>query len=147
MPLDQKRALQNFTDKPSTNVVYRLFRDPMGLVGLLIVISFVTVAIFADFLAPYDPSKIDILNKLQGPSGEHLFGTDQLGRDTFSRLIFGTRIALMVAGVSIGLAVLIGSVLGVIAGYGPNWLDFLIMLLFDIVRSYPVIMFALAVVG
>ncbi len=146
MPLDQKRGLQNFTDKPSTMVVSRLFRDPMGLVGLLIVISFVMVAIFADFLAPYDPSKIDILNKLQGPSAEHLFGTDQLGRDTLSRLIFGTQIALMVAGVSIGLAVLIGSILGVIAGYGPNWLDFVIMLLFDMVRSYPVIMFALAVV-
>ena len=146
MPSDQQSELQNFSDVPPAKVFYRLLRDPMGVVGLLIVLSFIVVAIFADFLAPYDPSKIDILNKLQGPSREHFFGTDQLGRDTFSRLIFGTQIALMVAGVSIGLAVLIGSILGAIAGYGPNWLDFLIMLLFDMVRSYPVIMFALAVV-
>ena len=146
MALDQKKEAQNFSDGLSSAVIYRLVKDPMGLVGLLIVISFVVIAIFADFLAPYDPSKLDILNKLQGPSADHLFGTDQLGRDTLSRLIHGTQIALMVAGVSIGLAVLIGSILGAIAGYGPNWLDFVIMLLFDMVRSYPVIMFALAVV-
>ena len=146
MALDQKKEAQNFSDGLSSAVIYRLVKDPMGLVGLLIVVSFVVIAIFADFFAPYDPSKLDILNKLQGPSAEHLFGTDQLGRDTLSRLIHGTQIALMVAGVSIGLAVLIGSILGAIAGYGPNWLDFVIMLLFDMVRSYPVIMFALAVV-
>ena len=146
MALDQKKEAQNFSDGPSSAVIYRLVKDPMGLVGLLIVVSFVVIAIFADFFAPYDPSKLDILNKLQGPSADHLFGTDQLGRDTLSRLIHGTQIALMVAGVSIGLAVLIGSILGAIAGYGPNWLDFVIMLLFDMVRSYPVIMFALAVV-
>ena len=146
MSLDQKKELQNFSDELSSRLIYRLFRDPMGVVGLMIVVSFLIIAIFADFLAPYDPSKIDILNKLQGPSAEHLFGTDQLGRDTLSRLIYGTQIALMVAGVSIGLAVIIGSILGAIAGYGPNWIDFVIMLLFDMVRSYPVIMFALAVV-
>ena len=146
MALDQKKEAQNFSDGLSSAVIYRLVKDPMGLVGLLIVVSFVVIAIFADFFAPYDPSKLDILNKLQGPSADHLFGTDQLGRDTLSRLIHGTQIALMVAGVSIGLAVLIGSILGAIAGYGPNWLDFIIMLLFDMVRSYPVIMFALAVV-
>ena len=146
MPSDQQNELLNFSGAPSPKIFCRLLKDPMGVVGLLIVLSFIVVAIFADFLAPYDPSKIDVLNKLQGPSAEHFFGTDQLGRDTLSRLIFGTQIALMVAGVSIGLAVLIGSILGAIAGYGPNWLDFLIMLLFDMVRSYPVIMFALAVV-
>ena len=146
MALDQKKEVQNFSGGRSVKLIYRLFQDPLGTVGLLIVITFLMVAIFADFIAPYDPSKINILNKLQGPSAEHLFGTDQLGRDTLSRLIYGTQIALMVAGVSIGLAVLIGSILGAIAGYGPNWLDFVIMLLFDMVRSYPVIMFALAVV-
>ena len=146
MALEQKNGVQNFSADGSAKLIYRLFQDPMGAVGLLIVISFLMIAIFADFIAPYDPSKINILNKLQGPSADHLFGTDQLGRDTLSRLIYGTQIALMVAGVSIGLAVLIGSILGAIAGYGPNWLDFVIMLLFDMVRSYPVIMFALAVV-
>ena len=124
----------------------KLLGDPMGAIGVLIVASFLIIALFADVIAPYDPNKIDILNKLQGPSLDHLVGTDQLGRDTLSRLIHGTQIALLVAAISIGLAVLIGSVLGVIAGYGPTWLDFIIMLIFDTMRSYPVIMFALAVV-
>ena len=124
----------------------KLLGDPMGAIGVLIVASFLIIALFADVIAPYDPNKIDILNKLQGPSLDHLVGTDQLGRDTLSRLIHGTQIALLVAAISIGLAVLIGSVLGAIAGYGPTWLDFIIMLIFDTMRSYPVIMFALAVV-
>jgi len=127
-------------------VFSQLAKDPMGLIGLVIVISFITTALFANTLAPYDPTKIDILNKLQGPGLEHLLGTDQLGRDTLSRLIHGAQIALMVAAISIGIAVVIGSILGSIAGYGPSWLDFIIMLLFDTIRSYPVIMFALAVV-
>lgn len=127
-------------------VFRRLAKDPMGLIGLVIVISFITIALFADILAPYDPAKINILSKLQGPSLEYLLGTDQLGRDTLSRLIHGAQIALMVAAISIGVAVVIGSILGLIAGYGPSWLDFIIMLLFDTIRSYPVIMFALAVV-
>ena len=130
----------------SLKLILRVCKDPMGLIGFTIVTCFVIIAILADFIAPFDPNKIDILNKLQGPSANHFFGTDQLGRDTLSRLIHGTQIALLVAGISIGLAVLIGSILGAIAGYGPNWLDFSIMLLFDMVRSYPVIMFALAVV-
>ena len=124
----------------------KLLGDPMGAIGVLIVASFLIIALFADVIAPYNPNKIDILNKLQGPSLDHLVGTDQLGRDTLSRLIHGTQIALLVAAISIGLAVLIGSVLGAIAGYGPTWLDFIIMLIFDTMRSYPVIMFALAVV-
>ena len=124
----------------------KLLGDPMGAIGVLIVASFLIIALFADVISPYDPNKIDILNKLQGPSLDHLVGTDQLGRDTLSRLIHGTQIALLVAAISIGLAVLIGSILGAIAGYGPTWLDFIIMLIFDTMRSYPVIMFALAVV-
>jgi len=89
-------------------VFRRLAKDPMGLIGLVIVISFITIALFADILAPYDPAKINILSKLQGPSLEYLLGTDQLGRDTLSRLIHGAQIALMVAAISIGVAVVIG---------------------------------------
>tara|TARA_B110000444_G_scaffold71474_1_gene67257 strand:+ start:921 stop:1805 length:885 start_codon:yes stop_codon:yes gene_type:complete len=146
MSLESSGQVETLRTSSITNVISKLIHDPMGAVGLLIVISFLLVAIFAGVLAPYDPNKIDILNKLQGPSLQHLVGTDQLGRDTLSRLIHGTQIALLVAVVSIGLAVLMGSILGAIAGYGPAWLDFLIMLIFDTMRSYPVIMFALAVV-
>ena len=146
MSTESSGQVENLRTSSFMNVLNKLIHDPMGAFGLLIVISFLIVAIFADVLAPYDPNKIDIINKLQGPSLQHLVGTDQLGRDTLSRLIHGTQIALLVAVVSISLAVLIGSILGAIAGYGPAWLDFVIMLIFDTMRSYPVIMFALAVV-
>ena len=146
MSTESSGQVENLRTSSFMNVLSKLIHDPMGAFGLLIVISFLLVAIFADVLAPYDPNKIDIINKLQGPSLQHLVGTDQLGRDTLSRLIHGTQIALLVAVVSISLAVLIGSILGAIAGYGPAWLDFVIMLVFDTMRSYPVIMFALAVV-
>ena len=146
MSTESSGQVENLRTSSFMNVLSKLIHDPMGAFGLLIVISFLIVAIFADMLAPYDPNKIDIINKLQGPSLQHLVGTDQLGRDTLSRLIHGTQIALLVAVVSISLAVLMGSILGAIAGYGPAWLDFVIMLIFDTMRSYPVIMFALAVV-
>ena len=146
MSTESSGQVENLRTSSFMNVLSKLIHDPMGAFGLLIVISFLIVAIFADVLAPYDPNKIDIINKLQGPSLQHLVGTDQLGRDTLSRLIHGTQIALLVAVVSVSLAVLMGSIFGAIAGYGPAWLDFVIMLIFDTMRSYPVIMFALAVV-
>ena len=128
-------------------VLGRLLRDPLGFVGLLIVVTFFVVALSATVLAPYDPIKIDVLNKLQSPSLAHWLGTDQLGRDTLSRLIHGAQIAFIVAAISIVSAVIIGCMLGSVAGYGPKWLDSAIMLLFDTIRSYPVVMFALAVVA
>ena len=128
-------------------LLWKLLSDPMGLIGFILVSVFFFVAIFAELLAPYDPNAINILTKLQGPSSAHWLGTDQLGRDTLSRLIFGARIAFIVAAVSIGCAVLIGVLLGSIAGYGAKWLDSVIMTLFDMMRSYPVIMFALAIVA
>lgn len=124
----------------------RLLHDPLGVFGLILVGIIVFAAIFADWLAPYPPNALDIPARLQGPSLDHLFGTDQLGRDVFSRVLMGGRIALTVASVCISSALGIGLVLGLLAGYGPRWLDNLLLLLFDSVRSFPTIMFALAVV-
>ena len=83
MSTESSSKLNTSQTSNSINVIRKLIRDPMGAVGLLIVLSFLLIAIFADLIAPYDPNKIDILNKLQGPSLNHLVGTDQLGRDTF----------------------------------------------------------------
>ena len=124
----------------------RLVRDPLGLLGLILVGLVVFVAIFADWLAPYGPNTLDVPSRLQDPSLAHLFGTDQLGRDVFSRVLMGGRIALTVAFVCISTSLGIGLVLGLLAGYGPRWLDNILLLLFDSVRSFPTIMFALAVV-
>jgi len=110
------------------------------------VVIVVSCAVFAQWIIPFDPNALDILHRLQPPSLMHYLGTDQLGRDVFSRVILGSRIALKVALVSISLALSVGLFLGLIAGYGPRWLDKLMVLLFDTVRSFPTIMFALAIV-
>ncbi|MCG8359623.1 MAG: ABC transporter permease [Kiloniellales bacterium] len=125
----------------------RLAQNHLGLAGFVIVAIIVLSAIFADWIVPYDPIAMNLKDRMQGPSWSHLLGTDQLGRDTFSRVIMGGRVALQVALISIGVAVAIGLALGMIAGFGPRWLDHLIVLLFDTVRSFPTVMFALAVVA
>ncbi|NGM47448.1 ABC transporter permease [Rhodobacter sp. SGA-6-6] len=119
---------------------------PMGSTGAVLVAAFLLMALFAPWISPYDPLKLDVMNKLQDPSLAHWAGTDQLGRDTLSRLIWGARTALGIALTSTGIAGAIGLVLGLIAGYGPRWLDGLLVLVFDSLSSLPMIMFALAVI-
>jgi len=125
---------------------FRLIREPLGLIGLVLVLVVVSSAVFANWIAPFDPVKINVSARLLPPSTEHLLGTDQLGRDIFSRTLMGGKIALKVALFSITIALSFGLMLGLIAGYGPAWLDGIIILFFDTIRSFPIIMFALAVV-
>jgi peptide/nickel transport system permease protein len=126
--------------------ILRLLKEPLGLFGLILVTTIVLSATLANWIAPYDPIKMDVRARLQSPSAEHLLGTDQMGRDVFSRVLIGGRIALKVALVSISIALVSGLMLGLIAGYGPHWLDNSVILFFDTIRSFPIIMFALAVV-
>jgi peptide/nickel transport system permease protein len=124
----------------------RALRDPLGALGATLVALFVLSAALAPWIAPYDPNALDVPARLQGPSLAHLLGTDNLGRDVFSRVLYGGRIALGVALTAVGLSLIAGTLLGLIAGYGPRWLDNVLLLLFDSVRAFPVIMFALAVI-
>ena len=123
-----------------------LIRDPMGLMGLILVALFILMAVAAPILAPYDPLALNVRAKLQAPSLAHWLGTDQLGRDTLSRIIYGARTALTIALTAIGLAGSIGILLGLIAGYGPRWLDAALVLIFDALNSLPMMMFALAII-
>jgi peptide/nickel transport system permease protein len=123
-----------------------LASSPLGLFGLVAVIVIVLSAVFAHWLAPYDPTRIMVGPRLAPPSWDHWLGTDQLGRDVFSRVLVGGQIALQVALASVSAALTIGLALGLVAGFGPRWLDNLIMLLFDTVRSFPVVIFGLATV-
>lgn len=118
-----------------------------GMLGLVLVLGFFASAIFAPWIAPYDPNALDIPARLSGPSLEHLAGTDQLGRDTFSRVLYGGRVALKVAAIGVSVALVIGLALGMLAGYGPRWLDNLLLLVFDTVRAFPTIVLALATVA
>lgn len=133
-------------DRQRLVLLRALLADPFTRVALILVAGFLVTAIFAPWLAPYSPVKIDVLHKLQPPSAEHWFGTDHLGRDLFSRVIYGARTALTIAMVSVAIAGAIGLLLGLIAGYGPRWLDAILVLAFDSMNSLPMIMFALAII-
>lgn len=125
-------------------VAGQLLSDPLAVAAVTIIAILVLGAVFADFIAPYDYKALNVRARFAPPSFEHLLGTDNLGRDTFSRLLFGARIALFVGLASVGLAALIGLTLGMIAGFGPRWLDNAILFLFDTLRAYPTIILALA---
>ncbi|MDP5215690.1 ABC transporter permease [Ruegeria sp. 2205SS24-7] len=124
----------------------RLLREPLGVFGLALVLLVIFGAVFADFLTQWDPTRINPRVRFEGPSGEHLLGTDQLGRDLLARVLHGGRIALYVALVSTAISLAVGIVLGLIAGYGPRWLDNLMILVFDAMKSFPTVMLALALV-
>lgn len=123
-----------------------LLADPMGRAGLVIVVLFLSMAVFAPWIAPYDPIALDVKAKFQTPSAAHWAGTDHLGRDLLSRIIWGARLALGIAITSVGIAGGLGLILGLVAGYGPRWLDGLLVLVFDSMSSLPMIFFALAVI-
>lgn len=127
-------------------ILKRVTRDPFGLLGLVLVVIVLGSAIFADVIAPYDPTRIDIINKMQGPSAAHWLGTDQLGRDTLSRIIYGARVAMGIAVFSIGIGAFIGLILGILAGYGPRWLDAVLIFFFNSLSAIPLILFALTVI-
>jgi peptide/nickel transport system permease protein len=124
-----------------------LWRDPQGLFGLAVVLLFVGSPVAAPLIAPFDPDQIDIRSRMQGPSPLHWLGTDQLGRDTLSRVLHGGRIALTIAIVSISVSLALGLLLGILSGYGPRWLDNLLLLVMDAVRSFPALIMAMAVVA
>ncbi|MBI2718086.1 MAG: ABC transporter permease [Rhizobiales bacterium] len=124
----------------------RLRGDPLGALGLVLVLLLVFCGLFAPWITPFDPFKLNVPDKFQAPNLVHLFGTDNLGRDIFSRVIAGSRIALWVGVSTIATALAIGLVLGLVAGYGPRWLDNLLLLLFDSIYSFPTVILGLTVV-
>ena len=122
-------------------------KNYQGVAGLVLVVLFFCSAIFASLIAPYDPNAIDIPARMLGPTPDHILGTDQLGRDTFSRVLYGGQVALKIAAIGVSSALAIGLMLGMLAGYGPRWLDNMLLLAFDTIRSFPTIVLALAVVA
>ncbi|MCB8840391.1 ABC transporter permease [Aurantimonas sp. VKM B-3413] len=124
----------------------RLAADRLGFLGFVLVALFIAAAILAPWIAPYSPTQIMTGPRLGSPSWAHWLGTDQIGRDLLSRVLLGGRVALTVAFATIAAALTIGFALGLAAGFGPVWLDNILVLLFDAVRSFPTIVFGLAVV-
>lgn len=124
-----------------------LKKDPLGIMGLVIIVLILLATIFASILSPYDPLEVDVYNRLASPTWQHWLGTDQLGRDVLTRVLYGGRVALKVSLVAISVSMAIGLLLGMMAGFGPKWLDRILVVCFDTLRSFPTIMFALAIVA
>lgn len=139
-PVDQRAASSH-----ASNSFKKLLSDPMGVFGLTLVSVLVFLSVFAGVIAPYDPAAIDVTQRFETPRWEHLLGTDELGRDVFSRALYGGQTALKVALIATSSALAIGTFLGIVAAYGPKWLDNVIVLCLDTIRAYPVIILALAV--
>ncbi|MFA5757661.1 MAG: ABC transporter permease, partial [Smithellaceae bacterium] len=123
------------------------YKNKLALAGLAIVVLLFVISLAAPLISPCDPGAIDLQNVLEPPSVEHWFGTDQLGRDVLSRMIWGARISLKVGFVATGLAILIGMVLGAVAGYYGGWVDAVIMRFVDVMLCFPAFFLILAVIA
>ncbi len=125
----------------------RLFRNKLVLFSLIILIILVFLAIFAPWIVPEDPYRSVLQRRLQAPSWENLFGTDQQGRDMVSRVIMGSRVALYVGFLSVGIGLSIGGLLGLISGYFGKMLDTIIMRTMDVIMSFPWLLLVITVVS
>jgi peptide/nickel transport system permease protein len=127
--------------------VRRLRKDRLAVLGGAVVLCMVLVALSAPVLAPYDPNALDISAQLVPPSAGHWFGTDDLGRDVLSRMMYGAQVSLSVGFVAVGISLAIGIVLGTVAGYYGGRLDQFIMWLVDVMLVFPSIFLILAVIA
>jgi peptide/nickel transport system permease protein len=125
----------------------RFLKNKMAVAGSLVVLLLFAVSLLAPWIAPYDPGVIDLKQVLAAPSSVHLFGTDQLGRDVLSRMIWGARISLKVGFVATGIAILVGAILGAVSGYYGRWVDAFIMRFVDIMLCFPAFFLILAVIA
>ena len=140
--MEEKKSRSQFL-----TVMKALRRNKMAIVGLIILIILVFAGTFAHVIAPYDYAAQDLQNAFQHPNAQHLFGTDEFGRDIFSRIIYGARMSLLVGFVSVGIAVIVGGALGAVAGYYGKRIDNIIMRLMDILLAVPQTLLAIAIVA
>lgn len=125
----------------------RLRRDRLAVVGLVVIAGFAVAAVASPLIATHDPLKIDVTRVLEGPSRDHLLGTDRVGRDVFSRLVYGSRLSLGVAVLSATVVLTIGLSVGLLAGLRGGWVDALCMRLVDGLLAFPSLIFVLAIAG
>ncbi|MEN2465709.1 ABC transporter permease [Ornithinibacillus sp. JPR2-1] len=132
---------------PWKDSLRQLRKNPFAIAGMIIILFFILIALLAPLITSYPYDKINPVNRLQPPSGEHWFGTDDVGRDIFTRIAYGARISLQVGFFAVTGALLFGTLLGVIAGYYGRWIDMIISRIFDILLAFPSILLAIAIVA
>jgi len=125
----------------------RFSKNRLSLIGMAVVLCLMTVSLLAPFIAPYDPTTIDVYNVLSPPSRTHFLGTDELGRDLFSRIIWGSRVSLKVGIVAVGIAIMIGIIIGSVSGFYGGKVDAVLMRFVDIMLAFPTFFLILAVIA
>jgi peptide/nickel transport system permease protein len=124
-----------------------LWSNRLAAAGLIVLALLILAAVFADQVAPYFYTDDDLARRLQPPSSDHWFGTDELGRDVLSRVIYGARVSLQVGAVAVGISLVLGTLIGLIAGYRGGWIDAVLMRTMDVLFSFPVVLLAIAIVA
>jgi len=132
--------------RPAARKLRPWYRNTSLVAGLVIVGIMVLLAVLAPVLAPYDPIRQHLEEALQGPSGKHLLGTDKLGRDVLSRLLYGARVDLRIGFLAVLIPFVVGSILGAVAGYFGGWLDMIIMRVVDVFYAFPLFLIVIALV-
>ena len=128
-------------------VLNAIVRRPVALVSAAVLLLVVLAALAGPLLAPYSANAVDLSRALQPPSGGHLFGTDELGRDVFSRVVLAARVSMLVSIVSVTIAFVVGVTLGLVAGYAGGWTDTVAMRVVDVMFAFPVLLLALSIVA
>ena len=152
--MNTQKPKKNPEDRhPFIDQLSQLWRNKTAMLGLVIITVFILSAIFAPFLTPHDPIETSLYDQLKPPvwhetgTWKNILGTDDLGRDILSRLIYGARVSLLVAVISVGLAFSCGIILGCISGYYKGFRDSIIMRIMDIILAFPYILLAIVVVA
>ena len=129
------------------SLLRQLWNDPMGRAGMIGVGIVILLAVFAPWIAQYDVAKMHAKDKLTGPSAAYWFGTDNFGRDVFSRIVYGARVSLVVGIVAVGIAAGFGYLFGMIAGFFEGKVESIIMMVMDVIFAFPSILLALFIVS
>jgi peptide/nickel transport system permease protein len=141
------RDIETAEERAYRPALRRLWRNKAATVGLVVIGVMAGVALLAPLIAPYDPTAQNPLLQLQHPSLAHLMGTDEFGRDVFSRIIYGTRPSLAVGFIAVGIATVAGLAVGVTAGYCGRWVDNVLMRFMDVIFAFPDVLLAIAIVA
>lgn len=127
--------------------IRRLLKHPVGVIGVVIIVILVLAALLGPIVSPYDPNEQDFDNRFSPPTLSHPFGTDDFGRDTLSRVMYGARISLLVGVIAVSIAATLGTFLGLVAGYSTRVIDEVIMRIMDILFAFPAILLAIAILA
>lgn len=149
-PADERDAAGGAVPAPEPawrRTLSALLANRLATAGLITLVVLVVAALLGPLLAPYGINEVDVANRLTGPSSSHWFGTDELGRDVFSRVLVGSRVSLRVGAVSVSISLLLGTTIGLVAGYRGGWLDSVLMRSMDVLFSFPVVLLAIAIVA